>query len=123
MSFDEVLKKIVEPCSGCLGAALMGVDGIPIAQVRGPAAGVNAEDEVAVLSVELGRILSEAQKAADSSGAGALEELSVQMERTTAILRRVDAESYLVVVLGPEANAGRARFDIRRHLAEIREQL
>ena len=123
MSFDKVLKKIVEPCSGSLGAALMGIDGIPIAQVRGPAAGVDAEEEVAVLSVELGRILAEAQKAVDSSGAGELEELSVQMERTTAILRRVDAETYLVVVLGADANAGRARFDIRRHLAEIREQL
>ncbi|MAE93097.1 MAG: hypothetical protein CL910_00410 [Deltaproteobacteria bacterium] len=123
MSFDEVLKKIVEPCAGSLGAALMGVDGIPIAQVEGPAAGKDAEDDVAVLSVELGRILAETQKAADSSGAGALDEISVQMERFSAVLRRVDAETYLVVVLEPGANAGRARFDIRRRLLEIREQL
>ena len=69
MSFDEVLKKIVEPCSGSLGAALMGVDGIPIAQVRGPAAGVDAEEEVAVLSVELGRILAGLESAEGGSTA------------------------------------------------------
>jgi predicted regulator of Ras-like GTPase activity (Roadblock/LC7/MglB family) len=123
MSFDEILKKIVTPCTGSLGAALMGSDGIPIAQVTTPSAGSDAEDEVSILSVELGRILAETQKASDSSGTGVLEEVTVQMERATAILRRVDEETYLVVVLGPEANAGRARFDIRRRLLELREQL
>ncbi len=122
MTFDDILKKIVEP-SGGIGAALMGSDGIPIAQVLGRAAQGDAEEEVSVLSVEFGRILAECQKAADSSGTGGLEEISIQLESDTVILRRVDEETYLAVVLGPDGNAGRARFDIRRHLLELREQL
>ena len=126
MSFENLLNKIVEPCAGTLGAALMGSDGIPIAQVPGPAAAASAEEaeeEVSVLSVELGRILSECHKLADSSGSGLPEELTLQMERVGAVVRRVDEENYVVVVFTPEANSGRVRFGIRRHLFELRELL
>lgn len=122
MSFEDILKQIVEP-SGALGAALMGSDGIPIAEVAGAGATDPMDDDVSVLSVEFGRIVSECQKAADACSTGMLEEITVQMERATAILRRVDEETYLVVVLPPHANAGRARFDVRRNLLDVREQL
>ncbi len=122
MSFEDILKQIVVP-SGALGAALMGSDGIPIAEVIAPDLGEPKADEVSVLSVEFGRIVSECQKAADACTLGLLEEISVQMERATAILRRVDEETYLVVVLPPGANAGRARFDVRRNLLDLVEQL
>lgn len=122
MSFDDILEKIVEP-SAALGAALMGSDGIPIAQVEGASTSGATEDQVSVLSVEFGRILAECQKVAHSTEAGQLEEISVQMEQLTAILRHVDEDTYLVVVIGAEANAGRARFDIRRHLVDLRAQL
>lgn len=123
MSFENLLKKIVDPCAGTLGAALMGSDGIPIAQVPGPGAADSAEEQVSVLAVELGRILSECQKLADSTGSGPPEELTLRMERVGAIVSRVDDENYLVVVFGPEANAGRVRFGMRRHLFELRELL
>ena len=55
MSFESVLQAIVADCPGALGAALMGSDGIAIAQVAAPGAFVSA-DEVGVLGVEFGRI-------------------------------------------------------------------
>jgi len=33
MSFTAILREIVDECGGGLGAALMGADGIPIAEV------------------------------------------------------------------------------------------
>lgn len=36
MSFESILNEIVVACPGCFGAALMGVDGIPVAQVSAP---------------------------------------------------------------------------------------
>ncbi len=123
MSFEHLLHKMIEPCQGVLGAALMGSDGIPIAQVPGAGAPASAEEDVSVLSVELGRILSECQKMAASSGAGAPEELTLQMERVAAVVRRLDDENYLVLALEPDATAGRARFQIRRHLLELRQLL
>ena len=122
MSFEAILKEIVDACSGCLGVALMGNDGIPIAQVTA-AAEEDLEDVVGVMGVEFGRVLEETRKAADSVEGGALEELSVRMGRFQVALRSVDAETYLVMVLSGDGNAGKGRYLLRRHLAPLREQL
>ncbi|MCP5058313.1 MAG: hypothetical protein GY937_16540 [bacterium] len=123
MSFENLLNKIVEPCASTLGAALMGSDGIPIAHVPGPGAPASAEEDVSVLSVELGRILSECQKLADSTESGVPEEFTLQLERVGAVVRRVDDENYLVVAFAPGANVGRVRFGMRRYLFELQELL
>lgn len=129
MSFASLLLGIVDGCGGGIGAALMGSDGIAIEQVEAsaPPAALGGEsplaDEISALGVEFGRILDEAGKAADSLGGGAVEEACLRMARFWVLLRTVDAETFLVVVLAPDGNLGKARFLMRRHLAELREQL
>jgi predicted regulator of Ras-like GTPase activity (Roadblock/LC7/MglB family) len=80
-------------------------------------------DEVAALGVEFGRILDEARKAADSLGGGSVEEACLSMTRFWVLLRAAGDEAFLVLVLAPDGNLGKARFLMRRHLAELREQL
>ena len=41
------------------------------------------------------------------------------MARFWVLLRAVDAETFLVVVLAPDGNLGKARFLMRRHLADL----
>ena len=59
MSFESVLQSIVDGCGGGRSAALMGLDGIAIAEVQA-ATGVDAEDplagDVTTAGVEFGRI-------------------------------------------------------------------
>jgi predicted regulator of Ras-like GTPase activity (Roadblock/LC7/MglB family) len=121
MSFESVLQAIVAECPGALGAALMGSDGIPIAQVTAAASG--ADDPVGVLGVEFGRILDEARKAADAAEAGAALELSVRTERFHVVLQTLDPETYLVLALAPDGNVGKGRYLMRRHGLAIREEL
>jgi predicted regulator of Ras-like GTPase activity (Roadblock/LC7/MglB family) len=130
MNFAATLRKIVDECGGGIGAALMGTDGIAIEQVEaaqlpasfgGDAASVG--EEISALGVEFGRILDEARKAADSLAGGAVEEACLRMARFWVLLRVVDAETFLVLVLGPDGNLGKARYLMRRHLAEVREHL
>jgi predicted regulator of Ras-like GTPase activity (Roadblock/LC7/MglB family) len=129
MSFSSALRSIVDECGGGVGAALMGSDGIAIEQVEARALPAEfsheggVADEIAALGVEFGRILDEARKAADSLGGGAVEEACLRMARFWVLLRSIDAETFLVVVLSPEGNLGKARFLMRRHLAELREHL
>jgi predicted regulator of Ras-like GTPase activity (Roadblock/LC7/MglB family) len=129
MSFTSALRSIVDGCGGGVGAALMGSDGIAIEQVEARALPADfaqeggVGDELAALGVEFGRILDEARKAADSLGGGAVEEACLRMARFWVLLRSVDAETFLVVVLAPEGNLGKARFLMRRHLADLREHL
>ena len=80
-------------------------------------------EEIAALGVEFGRILDEARKAADSLGGGPVEEACLRMARFWVLLRTVDGDTFLVLVLAPDGNLGKARFLMRRHLAELREHL
>lgn len=122
MSFDSILEQVLAECPGALGAALLGSDGLPIAQAT--AAGPpELADEVGVLGVEFGRILDEARKAAAAASAGATLELAVRTERFHVLLQVVDRDTYLVLALGPDANVGKGRYLLRRQLLAIREEL
>jgi predicted regulator of Ras-like GTPase activity (Roadblock/LC7/MglB family) len=129
MSFTSALRSIVDESGGGIGAALMGIDGIAIDQVEASAPPVALGDEgalgdeIAALGVEFGRILEEARKAADSLNGGAVEEACLRMARFWVLLRAVDSETFLVVVLAPDGNLGKARFLMRRHLADLRAHL
>ena len=131
MSFESILNEIVVACPGCYGAALMGIDGIPVAQVSAesvPGASaldgdVDAEEIVSIMGVEFGRILDETRKASDSVEAGTLDELFVKMGRYQLAIRSVDPEMFLVMVLTADANAAKGRYLMRRHLGDIRQEL
>jgi predicted regulator of Ras-like GTPase activity (Roadblock/LC7/MglB family) len=129
MSFTAVLRSIVNESGGGIGAALMGSDGIAIDQVEASAPSISLGgegglgEEIAALGVEFGRILEEARKAADSLNGGAVEEACLRMARFWVLLRSVDADTFLVVVLAPDGNLGKARFLMRRHLADLRAHL
>ena len=107
-----------------MAAALMGADGISIEQVEasGEERG-SLGDEVDVLGVEFGRILDEMRKASDSVSGGALEEVSVRLSNFWVLMRIVDEETYLVLVIRPNGNAGKARFLMRRHQMALRDEL
>jgi predicted regulator of Ras-like GTPase activity (Roadblock/LC7/MglB family) len=124
MSFASILQTIVDECGGGLAAALMGSDGIPIEQVEVSAdSGHALNDEVGVLGVEFGRILEEMRKASDSVGGGGLEEVSVRLANFWVLMRMVDDETYLILAIAPDGNAGKARFLMRRHLLALRDEL
>ena len=97
----------------------MGSDGIPIAQVSAEGSGPDAEDDVAVMGIEFGRVLEEARKAADAISGGPLEELSVRIATGWVIVRSVDSETHLVLAVSPNGNVGKGRFLMRRQLAAL----
>jgi len=126
MGFETVLQKIVDDCGGGYGASLMGMDGIAIAQVTART-GIDREDplhgDVTSAGIEFGRILLDMSKASDALGGGPLREAVVHLERVSLIFHSVDDDVVLVLALAPEGNLGKARYLIRRHLIELREQL
>lgn len=124
MSFDRILKSIVDECGGGLGAALMGNDGIPISQVTAtsPETAFDAED-VAAAGIEFGRVLDEMRKISDGIGGGALQECVVSLARFTLVLRAVDSDTFLVLAISPDGNLGKARYLVRRHLLALREEM
>jgi predicted regulator of Ras-like GTPase activity (Roadblock/LC7/MglB family) len=124
MSFEPTLQKMIDGCSGAIGIALMGSDGIAVSefQAQNPDLGV-LDGDVSAAGIEFGRILDEMRKASDALNGGRLEEVVVGLARFTLLFRSVDDELFLVVALAEGGNLGKARFLIRRHLLELREQL
>ena len=119
MSFEPTLQKMIDGCPGVLGIALMGSDGIPVTEIEVEP----GSDVVNGAGVEFGRILDEVRKSSDALGGGRLEEVVVTSTRFTLVFRGVDDELFLIVALAPSGNPGKARFLLRRHLFELREQL
>ncbi len=126
MSFEKILQAIVDECGGGRGAALMGLDGIAIAEARA-SAGVDADDplggDVSSAGIEFGRILGDMTKASDSLGTGSVRESVLLLARATLIFHIVDEDLFLVLALHPDGNLGKARYLIRRNLAGIRAEL
>ena len=124
MSFEPTLEKMIAGCSGAIGIALMGSDGIAVAEHKAERADETVLDgEVGSAGIEFGRILDEVRKASDALAGGRLEEVVVGLARFTLLFRTVDDELFLVVALAEGGNLGKARFLMRRHLLELREQL
>ncbi len=124
MSFAGLLREIVEGCGGGIGAVLMGADGIPIEQVvAGPIPQGPLADDLATAGVEFGRILDDIRKASDALSGGGVRETLVVLDRFTLLFRTVDGDLFLVLVLAPDANIGKARYLIRRQLPAVRRNL
>lgn len=119
MSFENILRQIVEQCPGCAGAALMGSDGIPIAELSG----ARDAEEVSLLGVEFGRVLEEARKVAAAVNGGELQELVVELARVQLVLRAVDPETFFVLAVEPGGNLAKGRYLLRRFSHDVREQL
>lgn len=124
MSFEDTLQKMVDDCPGAVGIALMGSDGIPVAQIQleSDDAG-ELRDDVSAAGIEYGRILDQMRKAADGIGGGRLEESFVGLSNYWLLFRTVDDEFFLVVALTRSGNLGKARYLLRRHLEALRAEL
>ena len=54
---------------------------------------------------------------------GEVQQLSVMTDRLTLMVSSVAADYYLLLVLGPEGNYGKARFELRRARLLLEEDL
>lgn len=124
MSFESILREILDQCGGGLGIALMGSDGIPIVQLTTEREGGNPlGDEIGTAGVEFARILCEIQKASDALDAGPMMETLINLAAFQLLFRAVDDDVILVLAIANDGNPGKARYLVRRHLVGLREQL
>lgn len=124
MAFEPVLERVLDGCRGGLGAALWGVDGIPIAQVA--RAGTSRDPLVAdsgTLGIELNRVFLELRGISAASGMGGLAEIWVRLDDFSLGLWQVDTDLVFALALEPHGNLGQARYLIRRNLEAIRSEV
>lgn len=114
MSFSAVLKDIVEKVDGALSASIIASDGIPVEEYAVEKF-VNLED----LSAEASAMIRDINLAAKNLRLGDAREFSIISERCGIIMRQINPEYYLAMVIRPEGNYGKARFLLKSVVPKI----
>ena len=107
--FLDQLSRISNRIEGAVALSLVARDGIPVESFSS-----DPDFDLDVLAAELvaqARSISENHRELD---VGEVQQLSVMTDRLTLMVSSVAADYYLLLVLGPEGNYGKARFELRR---------
>ncbi len=107
--FRDRLNRISERIEGVLALSLVAKDGMAVDSV--------SSDSALDLEALAAEMVSQARSISDNHReleVGDVQQLSVTTDRVTLMVSSVTPDYYLLLVLGPEGNYGRARFELRR---------
>jgi predicted regulator of Ras-like GTPase activity (Roadblock/LC7/MglB family) len=107
--FAERLSRISRSIEGVLALSLVAKDGIRVDSLSSvPEIDL---DGLAAEMISQARAISNNHRELE---VGDVRQLSVTTDRMTVMVSSVTPDYYLLLVLGPEANYGKARFELRR---------
>lgn len=115
--FKDVLRGIQQRVEGTLAISLIGLDGISIDSVNDE--GVPLE----TLGAEFGSFVKSIRLSNTELDTGEVEQFSLVTERYITFLSAVTSDYYLLMVLSPEGNYGRARFELFKAKNTLRDEL
>lgn len=114
MSFSAFLKDIVDKVDGALSASIIASDGIPVEEYAVEKF-INLED----LSAEASAMIRDINLAARNLKLGEAREFSIISERCGIIMRQINPDYYLAMVIRPDGNYGKARFLLKTTVPKI----
>ena len=115
--FKEFLSDLVQSVDGAIGSILMGMDGIPIDEFC-----MRPEEDLQLIGIEVSSILKELNRAAQSMETGLLGEFLMVHEKKTTLVRKINEEYFLVLVLNGNGNLGKGRFRMRVMVPRISKE-
>ena len=115
--FKEVLQGIRDHVDGALAASLIGLDGIAIESLKSE--GVPLE----VMGAEFGGFVKNIRLSNTELNTGDVLQFSVVTEKYVAFLSAVTTDYFVLLVMRPDGNYGRARFELARAKQQLRNEL
>ncbi len=119
--FKEVLHNAISNVEGSVGAMIMGMDGIAVEKVWQAETSEAANFEIAI--AEFTSLLRSAKRTNGDLGLGNLKEMTVSAKNAIFVLHTVGEDYFLAMVLNPEGNFGRGRYELRRAELLLQEEL
>jgi predicted regulator of Ras-like GTPase activity (Roadblock/LC7/MglB family) len=117
--FSEILQRIVEETNGGIGAVLMGYDGIAIDQFFAP----DEELDLHMVVVEYSNVLKEIRKTAEILSLGEMEEISIRTDRFIIVIRMLNDEYFVALIINRDGNFGKGRYLMTREASNLLEAL
>lgn len=119
MDFGLVLKELSDKVGGVYAATIMGYDGIALQDYLSTDSALDLE----VLGVEYSKVISEVSKASEVLELGNVEDLVITTLGTKIVLRIVNADFFLAVIMPVNANSGKAKFYSKQLVKQILPEL
>jgi predicted regulator of Ras-like GTPase activity (Roadblock/LC7/MglB family) len=119
MSTREILRNIVDNVECGAGAVIMGYDGIPIDEYIKP----DSHIDVGLMAVEYASVMKEIRRTVEVLKTGGMDEVSIITEHSFLIVRVINDDFFLVLVLAEEGNFGKGRYLLKRYIAKLSEIL
>ena len=117
MSFSEVLKETVAKVDGAVSALIIGTDGIPVQEYL-----KEKLVDLAGLSAEASAMMKDIRLAADNLGLGEAKEFSIISDRCGIIMRKINPDYYLALIIKPDGNYGKGRFVLKTAVPELADE-
>ena len=114
MSFTEVLKEAVERVDGAVSAMIIGADGISVEEYTSEKL-IDLTD----LSAEASTMIRDIGLAAENLKLGEAREFSIISDACGIIMRRINPEYYLALVIKPDGNYGKGRYILKTAIPKI----
>lgn len=115
--FRGVLDELRTRVEGALAASLISLDGIPVASVN--PAGVAID----VMGAEFGGFIKSVRLSNTELDTGEVLQFALVTEKYVTFLSQVTPEYYILLVLQPDGNYGRARFELAKAKHALRDEL
>jgi len=114
MSFEEVLKEAVDKVNGAVSAMIIGTDGISV-QEYAPEKLI----DLAGLSAEASAMIRDIGTAADNLRLGEAREFSIISDRCGIIMRKINADYYIALIIKPDGNYGKGRYILKTAIPKL----
>ena len=114
MNFTDVLKETVDRVDGAVSAMIIAADGIPVEEYTG-----ERLIDLTGLGAEASAMIRDIGLAAENLGLGEAREFSIISDKCGIIIRKINNEYYLALVIKPEGNFGKGRFVLKTAVPKI----
>ena len=118
MVFREVLAGVKEKVDGALAISLIGLDGIAVEAIN-PQKNVPLD----TLGAEFGGFIKSIKLSNTELNTGEVQQFSLVTEKYVTFLSAVTPEYFILLVMRPDGNYGRARFELGRAKHLLRDEL
>lgn len=115
--FREVLSGLRDRVHGALAVSLIGLDGIAVETLG------DGEVPLDVLGAEFGGFVKSIRHANTELDTGEVRQFALVTEKYITFLSEVTPEYYILLVLRPDGNYGRARFELSKAKHALRDEL
>jgi predicted regulator of Ras-like GTPase activity (Roadblock/LC7/MglB family) len=114
MSFLGVLEDIVDKVDGAVSAMIIGRDGMSVQEYAR-----EKLVDLTGLSAEASAMIKDISLAADNLGLGEAREFSIISDRCGIIMRKINTDYYLALVIKPDGNYGKGRFILKTAIPKL----